>query len=538
MFAMMDAMKAKAEKPTVVAPPRKMTESLQLQDQADALTRRIELERRRGIDLETQIKKTKAKIDEQRLKMGGVDAAREDSVKTARQIKILENRLDKALVKHNEALARNKKLRLTVDDLRKERLVFDDIYDKLLTELEDKKTEMGAVVEISNKAFEARDRAVHEMARLKTTANKEQHAFEVEFAELGRQIQNDKRMKEFLKHKADDSEAQAQAISAAAAEKEKEKNKRSLRNKWSFAKDRVSQGITAEKVKSYSAAFATIAEFTGESDVEKLVEQFVVAENENFRLFSYVNSLNSEIEKLDEQIVELNEEIAKCKGEGSASAEERAKALQKLEKRLKTAEQKSNTYDQKYKEATLTLHLLKDGAWRMYNKIGCNTPSNRELLGDEGVTENNVMQYLGVVEQRTNEILQMFAASQANMASANANANGNDPSKALLTAGPTIAPTTTPTTLKIEPPSTTAPKHDDTDSDEEDDERPLTRDEIRVKMLQALKKREASGDEKVDEKKVSDKKTMKKGTVPMGTSKTVSSKTLTKTNLGRGKENK
>ena len=538
MFAMMDAMKAKAEKPTVVAPPRKMTESLQLQDQADALTRRIELERRRGIDLETQIKKTKAKIDEQRLKMGGVDAAREDSVKTARQIKILENRLDKALVKHNEALARNKKLRLTVDDLRKERLVFDDIYDKLLTELEDKKTEMGAVVEISNKAFEARDRAVHEMARLKTTANKEQHAFEVEFAELGRQIQNDKRMKEFLKHKADDSEAQAQAISAAAAEKEKEKNKRSLRNKWSFAKDRVSQGITAEKVKSYSAAFATIAEFTGESDVEKLVEQFVVAENENFRLFSYVNSLNSEIEKLDEQIVELNEEIAKCKGEGSASAEERAKALQKLEKRLKTAEQKSNTYDQKYKEATLTLHLLKDGAWRMYNKIGCNTPSNRELLGDEGVTENNVMQYLGVVEQRTNEILQMFAASQANMASANANANGNDPSKALLTAGPTIAPTTTPTTLKIEPPSTTAPKHDDTDSDEEDDERPLTRDEIRVKMLQALKKREASGDEKVDEKKVSDKKTMKKGTVPMGTSKTASSKTLTKTNLGRGKENK
>ena len=538
MFAMMDAMKAKAEKPTVVAPPRKMTESLQLQDQADALTRRIELERRRGIDLETQIKKTKAKIDEQRLKMGGVDAAREDSVKTARQIKILENRLDKALVKHNEALARNKKLRLTVDDLRKERLVFDDIYDKLLTELEDKKTEMGAVVEISNKAFEARDRAVHEMARLKTTANKEQHAFEVEFAELGRQIQNDKRMKEFLKHKADDSEAQAQAISAAAAEKEKEKNKRSLKNKWSFAKDRVSQGITAEKVKSYSAAFATIAEFTGESDVEKLVEQFVVAENENFRLFSYVNSLNSEIEKLDEQIVELNEEIAKCKGEGSASAEERAKALQKLEKRLKTAEQKSNTYDQKYKEATLTLHLLKDGAWRMYNKIGCNTPSNRELLGDEGVTENNVMQYLGVVEQRTNEILQMFAASQANMASANANANGNDPSKALLTAGPTIAPTTTPTTLQIEPPSTTAPKHDDTDSDEEDDERPLTRDEIRVKMLQALKKREASGDEKVDEKKVSDKKTMKKGTVPMGTSKTVSSKTLTKTNLGRGKENK
>ena len=65
-----------------------------------------------------------------------------------------------------------------MDDLRKERLVFDDIYEKLQHELEEKKLEMGNVIEVSNKAFEARDRAVHEMARLKTQANKEQAAFE------------------------------------------------------------------------------------------------------------------------------------------------------------------------------------------------------------------------------------------------------------------------------------------------------------------------------------------------------------------------
>ena len=32
--------------------------------------------------------------------------------------------------------------------------------------------------------------------------------------------------------------------------------------------------------------------------------------------------------------------------------------------------------------------------------------------GGGGVTEGNVMQYLGVIEQRTNEILQMYAAVQ------------------------------------------------------------------------------------------------------------------------------
>jgi hypothetical protein len=33
----------------------------------------------------------------------------------------------------------------------------------------------------------------------------------------------------------------------------------------------------------------------------------------------------------------------------------------------------------------------------------------RDMLGDGGVTESNLMLYLGIIEQRTNEILQMYA---------------------------------------------------------------------------------------------------------------------------------
>lgn len=35
-----------------------------------------------------------------------------------------------------------------------------------------------------------------------------------------------------------------------------------------------------------------------------------------------------------------------------------------------------------------------------------------EMLGNQGVTESNMMQYLGIIEQRTSEILQAYAASQ------------------------------------------------------------------------------------------------------------------------------
>lgn len=50
----------------------------------------------------------------------------------------------------------------------------------------------------------------------------------------------------------------------------------------------------------------------------------------------------------------------------------------------------------------------------MFSKIGCDGTSIAELLGGHaGVTDNTVLQYLGIVEQRTNELLQLQAFLQA-----------------------------------------------------------------------------------------------------------------------------
>ena len=44
---------------------------------------------------------------------GGVNAVKESDRAVSKQIRVLENRLDKALVKFNEALAFNKQVRLS-----------------------------------------------------------------------------------------------------------------------------------------------------------------------------------------------------------------------------------------------------------------------------------------------------------------------------------------------------------------------------------------------------------------------------------------
>jgi hypothetical protein len=59
-------------------------------------------------------------------------------------------------VKFNNALAINKSLRASIDNLRRERLVFDNIYRKFERELMEQKKQMADIIEMSNAAYEAR----------------------------------------------------------------------------------------------------------------------------------------------------------------------------------------------------------------------------------------------------------------------------------------------------------------------------------------------------------------------------------------------
>jgi hypothetical protein len=56
-------------------------------------------------ELEGHIKVAQIKVLEQKQKMGGVNASKENDAMIAKQIRTLENRLDKALIKFNESLA-------------------------------------------------------------------------------------------------------------------------------------------------------------------------------------------------------------------------------------------------------------------------------------------------------------------------------------------------------------------------------------------------------------------------------------------------
>lgn len=55
-------------------------------------------------ELEEQVNAAQMKVLEQKQKMGGVNASKENDAILSKQTQILENRLDKTLVKFNQAL--------------------------------------------------------------------------------------------------------------------------------------------------------------------------------------------------------------------------------------------------------------------------------------------------------------------------------------------------------------------------------------------------------------------------------------------------
>ena len=106
---------------------------------------------------------------------------------------------------------------------------------------------MARIIEISNKAYEARDAAQAEMAALKQQADKEQQEFEQEWKELGKMIEQDRKMKDFMK-KEREKLSQQEHRGDMTVEQEQSLKKKVLRGNWGIAKDKASIHASMEKV--------------------------------------------------------------------------------------------------------------------------------------------------------------------------------------------------------------------------------------------------------------------------------------------------
>ncbi|TPX72829.1 hypothetical protein SpCBS45565_g00298 [Spizellomyces sp. 'palustris'] len=445
-----------------------------LAEQADAYNRKIRALLNTMSSLDATTTALSRDIDTQRSHLGGVNAAYENSESITKQIKVLENRLDKALVKFNKSLAVNKTMRGVIDNLRRERMVFDGIYRKFEKEVGEQKKLMAEVIEASNSAYEARDEAQARMIALKEKSEKEHQAYIQEIKELDRSLEQDKRLKDFMATKV----ADRHVLEDGDLKKEgKKKDKTVLKPRFG------SQDTLTDSLESYEKSFSQIQSKTGVSSIKDLVKRMKTVEDENFSLFNYVNEVNNDMEQLAEEIIEIQKRMDALRV-GNVVEEERMEGVLKgLETLLATTTKQHTQYETHYTEMLATLSDL--------------THALQPLSHLCPITED-IITTLGHIEQKTNELLTLYYAvfpKKTGSAAPSLEEGGSVPGSAterstvvvvggLLGHGPN-APVGN---ITIVPPST-GDDHDD-DLISEEDDRPLTREELEKRTLRGLSKRD------------------------------------------------
>lgn len=370
---------------------------------------------------------------------------------------------------------------------------------------------------------------------------------------MDRVFEQDRKLKEFMATKATDR--QEKIIQSGGVVKTRAEPLKSL---WPHTnvteKEKeikfTSQESLVESLEVYEKAFAEIKRVTGTDDVEGLVQQFKAVEDTNFSLFNYVNEINNEIEKLSEEISDTQDSIDGLKVQGVELAEERKKEMAVLESTLNAALAKNQQYETQTSDCFYGIAEIRKGVDKLVKVfqstkfsfadgqahiINGQSEDNEEalqqeadvegaageeqlnesnftnrirfLLGSTAITDNNLLQILGVIEHKMNELMTlnyMFSSPRkaASAGSAQPNAEeGQEKQEPTMPKEKQVAlimpllgtvggllgqgPTAPVAHISIVTPST-GDDHDSDDNLSEEDDRPLTREELRQKTLKGV----------------------------------------------------
>ena len=212
---------------------------------------------------------------------------------------------------------------------------------------------MAQVIEQSNLSYEQRDRSRMEILAIEQTNRKEQELFDRQMEEMGKKVEEEIKAANERRKSQQPQDIFSEEESKAAAEKAAKENAM-RKEKEAIVKQR------KERIQHFEEAFRKIAASTGISDVDKLVQNFMADDEQNFSLFTYANEQSNEIESIEELIQELQKQRATFTDE----EEEESKyenLLKELEAKMDITNVQTNKFDKKCDESMAMLDSLTSG---------------------------------------------------------------------------------------------------------------------------------------------------------------------------------
>ncbi|XP_019362789.1 PREDICTED: coiled-coil domain-containing protein 63 [Gavialis gangeticus] len=359
---------------------------LQTRDEYDSL---IKATKALIAELDEKVMEMENKIEKQNLVVAKVKEAN-DSKELQKKIQRLETRLNHVTVHFDTVLTMNTKLREEIETLRVQKAVFDNNYIKLHKKFDQQKRMMENATEQSSQAYDQRVEALDRISAMKDKHYKDTVQFNIEFRELERIFDHETKLKSFMVVKLvdrSDFEDQVKREEAFKASKRAKKSK-------------------GESFESYEVSYIRLLQMTENGDIGQLVEEFIEKEEKNFAYFSYATELNNEMERLQKRIEDIQSEILHLKSQQKDAKTTSHVSLKELERKLKKTSEEADLYELTCKEGGKVLDQLKSAVAFLFKQTNCDATKIKEQLGEsDEITDLNLMQYFGVIEKKTNDLL-------------------------------------------------------------------------------------------------------------------------------------
>lgn len=269
----------------------------------------------------------------------------------ATNLRVLENRLEKAQLKCQEAEHIMKSYQKLKEHLQEESLTFQSQLDELENEIILQKQELRDLQLMNNNAHQAKDTAKAELQRQELMVYGERSDRELT-------LNRYKKQAEEQKAQTDRGERRTQRVVLHTDELSSEAQRSG-----------VAEGENDKTISSFEEAFQRITEATGVTDIQKVVERFISQRDSHTQLEQLKVQNERELQRLKEERDTVHTQYQDMKYSGETKLTHGRRMLEECESQLHREQQRRDAAKETLDRITHTLNTVSNAVEHLYDKL-------------------------------------------------------------------------------------------------------------------------------------------------------------------------
>lgn len=335
---------------------------------------------------------------------------KDDDTPLTRNIRTLENRLDKAMIKYNEAQSIRKTYEQIVKRLKEERIGFDNQLAAIERTLKAKEKDLEELVLMSHDAQHAKEVAKAELLKLEHQLMEEKKQREKELADRRALVQQKVEMNQRMEKR--DKMRREMAMVEGGEQGAGDAGDASLK-KTMFSTafhSALNEHVMEEeqkKITTYEEAFRKIKDATGVSDVNEVIQKFLTQDETHNNLVVMTKEAQARIDALNEEKAQAKAKVEEIKYSGTGSLGSR-RIVDEFESHLSEATSKCERNKQKYERIAKILINVKSGVEHLADKLEPITVEQEAVV----MTDSTVVEVLAQCEAKLMRLMDSVEGDQ------------------------------------------------------------------------------------------------------------------------------